>query len=66
MGNLELIGEFVQCLRIFGVKEDDALIVKGIKVLLDSETTDEGHGTGKWWDTTPAFYKESVYNIQTL
>ncbi len=44
-GDPELLGEFVDCLRAFGLPESDAVVRSGVEYLLESQNAD-----GSWGD----------------
>ena len=44
-GDAELLGEFVDCLRAFGLPESDAVVRSGVEYLLASQNAD-----GSWGD----------------
>jgi hypothetical protein len=44
-GDAELLGEFVDCLRAFGLPDHDPVVRSGVEYLLDSQNAD-----GSWGD----------------
>ena len=67
--DIHLIGEFVECLRIFGVAENDSLITSGVRFLLESQNED-----GSWdnqmtqFDVDLAYvaYHATIVSVQAL
>ena len=67
--DIHLIGEFVECLRIFGVAENDSLIASGVRFLLESQNED-----GSWDNQATQFdvdlayvaYHATIVSVQAL
>ena len=55
-GDIHLVSEFLECLRIFGTKDSNDKIQEGISFLLDSQAKDGSWDSGKASDAYTAYH----------
>jgi len=63
--NVHIVGEFVECLRIFGIKDDDPTMRRGIRFLLRSQDTD-GSWDGRRETDAYTLYHATMVGVQAL
>ena len=55
-GDIHLVGEFVECLRIFGVADNSSLIMNGVHMLIEEQNKD-----GSWDNHMTEFNVDEAY-----